>query len=131
MKTNDKNIIFFDGQCGLCHRAVRFILARDVDKVFWFASLQSATARQILPKYLQSGDSLVVLEQGIFYTKSAACFIILGQLHTGWSWLRVFRFLPKGFLDYLYRIIAKNRHRLFGKQKTCDVLMTNYENRFL
>ena len=41
-------ILLYDGGCGLCNRFVQFILRRDRNAVFRFASLQSALAAPIL-----------------------------------------------------------------------------------
>jgi len=44
-------ILLYDGVCGLCNRLVQFILRRDRNAVFRFASLQSALAARILTRH--------------------------------------------------------------------------------
>ena len=58
-------IILFDGQCVFCDHSVQFILKRDVDKVFQFASLQSDIGQQLLKQYNVdvSMDSIVIWER--------------------------------------------------------------------
>ena len=40
-------VVFFDGVCGLCNRAVDFILAEDDGALFRFAPTQSERARSL------------------------------------------------------------------------------------
>ncbi len=44
-------ILLYDGVCGLCNRLVQFILQRDADAIFRFASLQSPLAAAILARH--------------------------------------------------------------------------------
>ena len=44
-------IVLYDGVCGLCNRFVQFILLRDRNAIFRFASLQSALAARILARH--------------------------------------------------------------------------------
>src|SRR5262245_33788131 len=69
--------LFYDGQCGLCHRAVRFLLAEDCASggVFRFASLGGETFRAALSELSGLSDSLVLLtEDGRTLTRSRAVF---------------------------------------------------------
>lgn len=43
-----RHVLFYDGVCGLCDRAVRFLLARDRERVLLFAPLQGPTAAAVL-----------------------------------------------------------------------------------
>ena len=63
-------ILFFDGVCGLCSRAVDFVLARDRRGLFQFAPLQGETARQLLPPAeISDLSSMVLLAEGIALTR--------------------------------------------------------------
>ena len=44
-------VILFDGVCNLCNASVRFVLAHDRSDYFRFASLQSATGRDLARKH--------------------------------------------------------------------------------
>jgi predicted DCC family thiol-disulfide oxidoreductase YuxK len=44
-------ILLYDGVCGLCNRLVQFVLRRDPEGVFRFASLQSGLAERILARH--------------------------------------------------------------------------------
>ena len=55
-------ILLFDGFCNLCNSTVNFILKRDKQKQFRFATLQSKTGKSLLKKYaVPSGTDSVVL----------------------------------------------------------------------
>ena len=45
-------ILFYDGHCGLCHSAVKFVLKHDRRALFRFAPLQGELAKQHLPPSL-------------------------------------------------------------------------------
>jgi predicted DCC family thiol-disulfide oxidoreductase YuxK len=44
-------ILLYDGVCGLCNRLVQFVLRRDPEGMFRFASLQSGLAERILLRH--------------------------------------------------------------------------------
>ena len=39
----------------------------------------------------------------------------------GWRWLTILRHLPRGFRDWFYDRIAKNRYAVFGRRAICRV----------
>jgi predicted DCC family thiol-disulfide oxidoreductase YuxK len=43
----------------------------------------------------------------------------------------VFRILPRGLRDWLYRLVARNRYRWFGKSDTCMLPTPELRARFL
>ena len=47
-KENNKIIILFDGVCNLCLGSVKFIIKRDLNDVFRFASIQSSVGEELL-----------------------------------------------------------------------------------
>src|SRR3981189_842412 len=51
-------IILYDGVCGLCNRVNQFVLRRDPEGVFRFASLQSAVAGRILARHGANPEDL-------------------------------------------------------------------------
>ena len=129
--TNQYSIIFFDGYCNLCSGAVQFILPRDREGYFWLAPLSGITAeKHLTTEQRTNGKSLIVMDQGVLYTKSDAAFCIAAHLKN-WRWIRMFRILPKGVRDLIYDSIARNRYRIFGKRTTCFLPKTEWNERFL
>ncbi len=128
------SVILFDGVCNLCNGAVNFIISRDKNSQFKFSSLQSSFASQQLASYLpgsQLPDSIVYLEEGKVYFKSAAAFEIARKLGGSWKFFLIFKILPRSFTDALYDLIARNRYSWFGRRDTCRVPTPELKARFL
>ena len=132
---NNKKIILFDGVCNLCNDSVQLIIERDRNDVFRFASLQSevgqklTTERGIDPEAM---NSIILIEPGIaYYEKSTAALEISKHLSGGYSLLRYFSFIPEGFRNGVYDLIAKNRYKWFGKKDECMIPTAELKAKFL
>lgn len=131
----NKKIILFDGVCNLCNTSVDFIIKRDTKDVFRFASLQSDLGMQLLAERgidTQKIDSIVYIDPGNTYEiKSDAALAIAAELK-GWpKVISYFKFLPTGFRNTIYDIVAKNRYRWFGKKNTCRLPTEQETAKFL
>ncbi|HMP74950.1 MAG TPA: DCC1-like thiol-disulfide oxidoreductase family protein [Kiritimatiellia bacterium] len=121
---NDRPVVLFDGECGLCSRSVRFILRHERNAWCRFAALQSEAGRGLALKAgydPASLDSLLVLAGGRLLLRSEAVLHIASHLRWPWRAVQVFRALPGGFRDVLYNWVARNRFRLFGRHEYCSV----------
>ena len=128
-----KPIVLFDGVCNLCSGSVQFILKRDKNNLFQFASLQSKPGQEYLKKFNLPADtfnSFVLVEGDKIYTRSTAALRIARNLK-GWKWLYGFRIVPKFIRDAVYNLIAKNRYRWFGKKDECWIPTPELKSRFL
>jgi len=126
------NIILFDGVCNLCDFSVQFVIKHDKNAYFHFASLQSEVGQDLVKKYhLEKLDSIILIKEGTFYTHSTAAIKIAKHLDGGWKHLSIFRFLPTGMRDFIYKLIAKYRYKIFGKKDVCMMPMLKDEERFL
>ena len=129
-----QTIVFFDGVCNLCNRSVKFLIKNDKKKVLKFASLQSDFAKNSLPKALFNNgalDSILVYNQGEYYTKSSAVLKLCRILGGFFNGFRLGYLLPRFIRDGIYRLIAHNRYRWFGKTAHCSVPTTDVKDRFL
>ncbi len=127
-------IIIFDGECNLCNVSVDFIIKHDPQGHFVFAPFQSRIAKDLLPQYsIQefTSDSIVLIKDKKHYQRADALFEIMKDLNGFWSYLRLFRFLPSSLNDILYRAIAKNRYRIFGRASVCRRPSEDIASRFL
>lgn len=132
------NLVFYDGSCGLCDHIVQFLLARDQKNMFLFAPLQGKTALTVLkdlPSDYRGEDSLVLVENyqepnERFYVLGKGAFRILWLLGGGWKLLGWISFLPSFVYDWAYRLVARNRHRLFTKE-SCLLPPRKEDPRFL
>ncbi|MEM6854881.1 MAG: DUF393 domain-containing protein [Planctomycetota bacterium] len=129
--------IFYDGDCGLCHRGVKFVVRCDHDgKRFAFAPLGGETFTQKLSAEQRTAlpDSIVVhTADGRLLTRSEATRHILRRLGGVWSVAAaVMGVAPRGLRDWGYRGVASIRHRIFKKPAgACPVLPEDLRKRFL
>jgi predicted DCC family thiol-disulfide oxidoreductase YuxK len=133
-------ILLYDGVCGLCNRLVQFVLRRDHDAVFRFASLQSALAAHILTRHGANPNDLDTFYVVVNYnedgeallSRSDAVIEVLKQLGGIW---RVAAFalgiVPRFLRDWAYRVVARNRYRVFGRYDTCPLPSEATRSRFL
>lgn len=129
-----KIIILFDGVCNLCNGAVQFIIKRDPNNRFVFASLQSAFGKSQLVKAgldPLSLHSILVIDQGLCYQRSDAALIIVENLNGFWSYFSVLSIVPKVLRDGVYTIIARYRYRFFGKKDQCMIPTAAIKARFI
>jgi predicted DCC family thiol-disulfide oxidoreductase YuxK len=132
MPLNFKNIILFDGICNLCSFSVQFIIARDPKAYFHFAAIDSDLGQKLLKEYgLEGVDSLILIENNQAYIYSDAVLQIAKGLSSWHRHFYVFRFLPRGFRDAVYRLVAKFRYNLFGKKEHCLMPTPEIKSRFL
>jgi predicted DCC family thiol-disulfide oxidoreductase YuxK len=53
------------------------------------------------------------------------------RLPTPWSWLGVFKVIPKFLRDVLYKFVARYRYNIFGKREACWLPTPELRARFL
>ncbi|MFC3748508.1 thiol-disulfide oxidoreductase DCC family protein [Paenibacillus sp. GCM10012306] len=134
VRLHDKSVVLIDGVCHLCQGLVRFIIPRDPDAKFMFAPLQSEIATGLLRDGgLEPGklDTVVLVENGRYYTESAAALRIARGLRFPWPLAYVFILVPRSLRDILYRYVARNRYRWFGRDEQCLLPTPEIRKRFL
>jgi predicted DCC family thiol-disulfide oxidoreductase YuxK len=128
-------VVFYDGDCGLCARSVRWLSARDRLGRLHYAPLGGETARGVGHEAVMAtggaAGTLVYLADGAVYVRSRAVFALLREVRTAWRFLRVFRVLPAWLTDLPYRAIARVRYRLFGRAETCGMPSATLRARLL
>lgn len=128
------SIIFYDGVCSFCQRVVQFILPRDMEGRFRFVAIQSNLGKKVLKQHGLDPEELttfVLLEQGKMYTRSTAGLRVLRGLGGLWPLLYAFIAVPRPLRDAVYRVIANNRYRIFGRTDSCILLKPHEKARFL
>jgi len=127
-------VVLFDGVCNLCNAAVRFIAANDPEGRFAFLSLQSPRARALLGERASEPaepDSVVLLRNGVVYERSDAALHIALRLRAPWPLAFAAILIPRAWRDALYRWIARNRYRWFGRTESCPLPAPGLRERFL
>lgn len=129
-----EHIVLFDGVCNFCNSSVQFIIKRDPEKKFHFASLQSDTGQALLEKYglLKSDiDSVVYIRKDQAFVKSDAALRIASGLKGPVRLMSVFRIVPRFIRDVVYDFIAANRYAWFGRREYCMIPSKEQQSRFL
>jgi predicted DCC family thiol-disulfide oxidoreductase YuxK len=133
-------ILLYDGVCGLCNRLVQFGLRRDRNRRLRFASLQSDFAAKILQHHGLSPRDLdtvyLVEDQGLaderLSARSDAIISVLRRIGGPWPVAAaLLRIVPRWLRECGYKVIARNRYRIFGKSDTCLLPEARYRDRFL
>jgi len=128
------SIVLFDGHCNLCQHSVLFIIKRDRSAHFQFAAIQSDQGQNLLvgaggdPASL---ETMILLEDGLLYDRSTAALRICRKLDRLWPLLFIFIIIPRPARDVIYRWIARNRYRWFGRKEECLVPTPDLKARFL
>ena len=138
-QTESNPIVLYDGVCGLCNRLVQFLLKRDNHDRFRFASLQSEFASDLLTRHGADPHDLdtvyVVVDYGQpnerLLARSDAVLYMLRELSGFWKLAGVGGVLPKAFRDAVYKIVARNRYRIFGKYESCMLPEPQHRAKFL
>jgi predicted DCC family thiol-disulfide oxidoreductase YuxK len=127
-------IILFDAECVLCSANAQFVLKRDKIGHFRLASMQGEVGAAI---YRENGidpldpSTMIVIDGGRVRQNSDAVLSIYEALGFPWRLARLFRLIPLFVRDPAYRLLARNRYRLFGKRTSCWVAPAEYRSRIL
>ncbi|XWX04493.1 thiol-disulfide oxidoreductase DCC family protein [Aggregatilineales bacterium SYSU G02658] len=130
-------VVLFDGVCNLCTGAVQFIIKRDPKGRFRFAALQSDYAQALLRKHNLNipldgrDDTVALVEDGRVYTHSDAGLRIARHLSGPVRLAAPLIIVPRFIRDTVYRLIARHRYRIFGRQDTCWMPTPELRARFL
>ena len=129
------DVVLYDGTCGLCSRAVRFIAGHDPAGRYRFAALGSEVAHGVLcgahvPPQLP--DSVVLVEAGgTVLVESDAALAIVRELCGPARHLARLQVVPRPLRDGVYRLIARTRYRIFGRHDACELPAPWLRERFL
>lgn len=134
-------ILFFDGECGFCDRAVRFAMSHDAKGRLYAATLAGETAHVALQPF---ASMLVDIDSTVLYlpatpTRAAAVQIhsdaalsVLRLLGGGWAVLGVLgHVVPRWIRDGAYKAFAKRRFRIFGRVEACQLWPPDWRARIL
>jgi predicted DCC family thiol-disulfide oxidoreductase YuxK len=127
-------IVLFDGVCNFCNGSVNFVIERDKENYFKFAPLQSETGQRLLDAHgidKIKTDSVILIEGERVFTHSTAALKIARRLDGAWSLFYAFIIVPKPIRDFFYKLFAKYRYKLFGKQEACMMPTPEIRQRFL
>lgn len=141
-------IVFYDGECGLCDGFVQFCLARDKHRRIRYGMQQGETFSQVAAVFPGFGDlsTVIVAERvgdataskaldwksGWRYSRySTAALRTVKQLPGLWSAAGLLLAIPTPLRDWVYKQVARNRYRIFGKVDACRLPTPEERAQFL
>jgi predicted DCC family thiol-disulfide oxidoreductase YuxK len=128
-----KPIIFYDDVCVMCNGFVNFMLRIDRREQFLFAPLGGETSRKILPPLPENPSewSMLYVDEAGIHDQSDASLEVYRRLGGIWWLLSLGQLFPRWIRNPVYRVLARNRYRWFGKRDTCRLPTAEERARFL
>lgn len=129
-----KSVLLYDGHCLMCSRGVQWVMEKDEKGQILFAALQDESIQCLLeeaPSRVQEADSVILYEDGQFYTYSTAVFRVLEQLGGIYSAVKILYLIPRALRDVVYRWVARRRKDWFGRSEQCFMVPPDQRYRFL
>ena len=135
MTARASRVVVFDAVCVLCCTGVQWIIRHDPADRWRFVSMQSPPGQA----YLRAAGlnprapaSVMVIRDGQWFTESEACLMLAVDAGSAWRMLALLAHgVPRGLRDALYRLIARNRYRWFGRYAQCYAPRVAERHRFL
>jgi predicted DCC family thiol-disulfide oxidoreductase YuxK len=129
-----RNLIVFDGECVFCSAFFRFMLRHDRHQVFSYATAQGPLGQGLYAALRLPTDDFetnLIIVDGVIYQRLDAFAAAMGQLGYPWRVLALCRWLPPVIKDAIYKPVARNRYRLFGRHAACMIPDPALRARFL
>lgn len=135
-------VLFFDGDCGLCNRLVRFLLRLDRSGRLRFSPLQGPPAQRYLAAHglpTVDFDTLVFVpdwsrrERREYHVRTSGVIGALRAIGTGPARLLAasLAIFPAPLRDAGYRLVGRWRYRLFGPWRARPLPRPEWGARFL
>ncbi|MAH65379.1 MAG: thiol-disulfide oxidoreductase DCC [Phycisphaerae bacterium] len=130
--TSPPTTLFYDGECGLCHRCVAWFLRHDRNSTLRFAPLQGETYAGLERPRPDDLSTMVVLDTRGLRTESDAVLAALHAVGGVWSLVAgLGRMIPRPLRNAVYRYVARRRLGWFGPADACRLPGDGAEDRFL
>jgi len=130
---DSKPLFIFDNICVLCSGGAGFIMRFDRKRKVNFTSAQDALGEALCQHYgLDWDETYLFVRNGKPYIKSTGYFQVARSLGGVWMLGLVFQIIPRGFRDWVYDAVARNRYKWFGKTKeACEMLTPDQRARLI
>jgi predicted DCC family thiol-disulfide oxidoreductase YuxK len=121
-------VLFYDGNCAMCHGFIRFLLAEERTGTLRYAPLQGEHFRSSVPESARAElpDSLVLRkEDGALHLRSSAVIEVMKEMGGLWTAAAaMLRLVPRPLRDTAYDACGAMRYRLFGRVSDACPLLT-------
>ena len=115
-------IIIFDGICNLCSAGAGFLERHQANPPFELIPMQTIKGTAILVEHgLDPEDptTFLVFDRGRPFIEADAWIHVVSALGGFWRLIHAGRIVPRPWRNALYRLLARNRYRWFGRRTTC------------
>ena len=125
MLNTKRDVLFLDGDCGLCHGLVFFMDDRlAIDSDISYRPIQSPEVQDIISNFTdrqQKADTVYLVRANKVYIRSSAAIRCLLYLKWYWKlWFPILWLIPLPVRDTIYRMIAMSRYQIFKKPESCS-----------
>jgi len=117
-----RRVLVYDGYCHVCSGWARFMARHPITPPFTLVAMQSDAGRALLREHgidPEDPATFLVLDYGRVLTDSDGAIHVVAALGGLWRLMYVARGVPKPWRDGLYRLLARNRYRWFGRRTVC------------
>jgi predicted DCC family thiol-disulfide oxidoreductase YuxK len=129
---DSRPVFVFDGVCVLCSAGASWIMRHDRAGKIAFTPAQGAIGEALYRHYgLAMDDTYLFLAHGRAYGMSEGYFQVARVLGGVWRVAEALRLVPRALRDAVYRLVARNRYRWFGKAEHCGLLSVDQRARLL
>ncbi len=130
-----KQVILYDGVCNYCDAIVKFLIRVDKKNDFKFAHISSQAGNKLLNKFgIDSNlhDSFIYVKDQEYYMYSDGAGQVLLQLGGVYALMgKILLAIPLTIRDAIYKWVARNRYKLFGRKQSCDIPSQSILDKFL
>jgi predicted DCC family thiol-disulfide oxidoreductase YuxK len=101
---------------------VRFLARHRIEPPFELIPMQCAEGKALLEQFGIDADdpaTFLVLDRGLILTQSDASIHVMAAIGGLWRLVVFGRLIPRPWRNWLYRLLARNRYRWFGRRTTC------------
>lgn len=116
--------VVMDEHCGLCARTASRIARLDKDDKIRIVPIGSQLGQSLLRHYgldPQDPQSWLLLRDGLAFDGLSAVMKLFPSLSALYLPVLISAVLPRSWRDTLYRMVARNRYRWFGRANLCAV----------
>ena len=110
-------VIIYDNECVLCNKSIEFVKKHSGSNShkFRFVPFLSGESREELKQRgfpENYNQSVVLIKKKKVYTRTGAVLRITKRLDGALPLMYLLLIVPRPVRDYIYRIVAKHRHKL-------------------
>jgi predicted DCC family thiol-disulfide oxidoreductase YuxK len=112
----------YDGYCYLCSGWARFMARHPLSPPFKLVAMQSDEGRALLSANgidPEDPATFLVIDAGRVHRESDAAIHVVSALGGAWRCFALARMIPRAWRHAIYRLLARNRYRWFGRRQVC------------